>query len=184
MHCPKTKTHKTCTKRLPNDLKHYRSTFNFSDTLPRIFVGKAAKPNLIRSPSVFPSVRPRAQRDPLRPRDLVADHAVAEAAGPRLLRQLPQRARGVAAERGRPAHRLALGHRARLRQQLLRLRDRQNHVGASLPSSVLVSRTLGRGQCHCGYLELIKGIIPIFQFILQYRTSPTSPTSSWPTGRR
>ena len=60
-----------------------------------------------------------------------------------------------------------------------------NHVGASLPSSVLVSRTLGRGQCHCGYgYELIKGIMPIFQFILQYRTSPTSPTSSWPTGRR
>ena len=107
-----------------HDLKHDQSTFNFSDTLPWVFVGKAAKPNLIRSSAVLPAVRPRAQRDLLRPRDLVADHAVAEAAGPRLLRQLPERARGVAAERGGPAHRLALGHRARLREQLLRLRDR------------------------------------------------------------
>ena len=81
-------------------------------------------PNLIFSSTFFSAVGPRSQRDLLQPRNLVADHEVAKEAGPRILCQLPERARGVAAERGRPFIRLAVDHRARVREQLLRLRDR------------------------------------------------------------
>ena len=78
---------------------------------------------IIFSSTVFSAVCRRTQHDLLRPRDIVADHEVAEEAGPRILGQLPERARRVAAERRRPSLRLALDHRARLREQLLRLRD-------------------------------------------------------------